>query len=102
MTAQDTQILIYRLKDHHPGTHAPNGCMLKNFGSRVDLHDDVVELTEACEKLQMAENILQRLINNQPWRGIFVSGGTVWLDEGGVRPSLAELKYLESLVEKGN
>lgn len=94
MSALDTKIVTERMQDylqrerHHQGSN---------------LNRDIEEMTETCERLQMAENILQELVNAQPWRGIFQTHGnngiTVWFDESPAEVTPDKLKYLESLVQ---
>jgi hypothetical protein len=87
MTARDTQILIYRLQDQK---------MVEPYSH---LGRDMQELTETCERLQTAENILQKLVS--PYNA-HDSGQIVESGNGRMYPESAftskELEYLESLM----
>lgn len=89
MSALNTTILIARLEDHHRcgGNHQAGGCSTAS-ANRNNLHDDLVEATETLARLQLAENILQKL----SWEGM-----QDVIDETKPRLSTKERAYLESI-----
>lgn len=92
MSALDTQILIHRMEDSHAHRGNHQRCTLDTKGN---FHDDLMELTESCERLQIAENILQKCFNGSEVAGVF--GDRIFIDSAA-RLTPDELDYLRTLM----
>lgn len=91
MSKLNTQILVHRVKDHHGAkeSHQAYECTVRKS---IDFHNDLVELVDACERMQLAENILHKLID-QPLALRSQSG--ILISVANLTPQ--ENEYLNSL-----
>jgi hypothetical protein len=97
MTARDTRILIHRIENHHGHKigHQPYECAASDReGSKINFHNDLVELTETVDRLQMAENILQKLVATKVIKHY---SGRVFLDVAATLTP-EEIEYLQGLA----
>lgn len=102
MSALTTKILIERVENHHGRkiAHQSYECAAESRdGSKINFHNDLVELTETCERLQMAEDILKKILANQynSVEGIRHYSGRVFIDSSG-RVTPEEFEYLQELA----
>jgi hypothetical protein len=84
MSALDSQIVVDRLRQQHGIPH--------------NRQADRVEAAETIERLQMAENILQKLLSNPRGVSMTTHGTRFWL-ESGTHLTPEEFTYLEKLSQ---